>query len=165
MVKPKRAKKPVVKKGTITKRRVWSSTKRKGKTIASCKDKTVLDGFFRMDKVSEYIASDTGFVSIMTLAKERETLSPLTDEVRKKVVELEMGLQEKKEAMKHKRIDETTLLELGREGDDIKRELVWLKEDIRKKTRDIEEIKRNRDKAKWASWYWESKDEMLLFSQ
>ena len=124
MVKPKRAKEPVVKKATITKKKVGSSTKRKGATSASCKGKTGLNGFFRLDKVSEYIISDTGFVSIMTLAKEVETLSPITDEVRKRVVELEMGLQMKKKAMKNKGIDTTALLDLGKEGDEIKRELV-----------------------------------------
>ena len=130
MVKPKRAKQPVAKKGTSTKRRVGSSSKRKGKTSASCKGKTVLDGFFRLDKVSEYVISDSGFVSIMTLTKKFDTLSPVTDEERKKLVELEMGLQDKKKAMKNKSIDETALLELGREGDEIKRELVQLKEEI-----------------------------------
>ena len=66
----------------------------------------------------------------MTLTKKFDTLSPVTDEERKKLVELEMGLQDKKKAMKNKSIDETALLELGREGDEIKRELVQLKEEI-----------------------------------
>ena len=76
-----------------------------------CKLKKGLDGFFRLDKVSEYMTSDAEFVTIMSLSKEAAVLSPIMDEVTKKMQELEEKLQlNKKSTMKDKTLDAGSIL-------------------------------------------------------
>ena len=97
----KTRKKLVVKKGTNAKGRVGlSNPTKKKKTDAPCKQKKGLHGFFRLNKFSDYMTSDVEFGKIMSLPKEEGVLSPILDEVKEKVLEMEEELQLKKKAMK-----------------------------------------------------------------
>ena len=82
-----------------------------------CEQKEGLDGFFRLDTIFEYMTSDEEFVIIMSLSKEEGVLSPIMDEVTKKVLEIEEELQLKKKTMKYNKLDAGSLSDLGREGD------------------------------------------------